>query len=124
MLHRHNETTPAEDRRRSPRFSLEARITVRSEKMLWRGLSEDVSEGGLFVAMSVVPAVGERVNLRIQIGAEPTFQGIGRVQWHRTNAAGEISGCGVQFMMLERRAKDMFKGLLSRSTQSPLLVDV
>ena len=123
MQLRHDETPATDSRRRTPRFRLEARITASSETKVWCGLSEDVSEGGIFVSMTVVPPVGERVHLNMQIGAEPAVSAIGRVQWHRINAQGEIRGCGLQFVMLEKRAKDMFQGLLSRSTQSPLLVD-
>ncbi|GDX81224.1 hypothetical protein LBMAG42_30350 [Deltaproteobacteria bacterium] len=111
------------ERRSSPRFKLEAQITATSQANFWCGFSEDLSEGGIFVSMSIVPDVGELVHLAVRVGAEPPVTAIGQVQWHRLDDDGKPCGCGVQFVMLDPRATDLLQGMLARSAQAPLLVD-
>ncbi len=111
------------ERRGSPRFKLEAQITATSQANFWCGFSEDLSEGGIFVSMTLVPDVGELVHLSVRIGAEAPVTAIGQVQWHRLDDEGKPCGCGVQFVMLDPRATDLLQGMLSRSAQTPLLVD-
>lgn len=113
-----------EERRRHPRHSIEAQITASSQNNFFCGFTEDLSEGGVFVAMSPAPAIGELVHLSVRVGVEPAVVVVGEVRWHRTDAAGNITGCGLHFVMLEPRAVDLLHGLLGRAGQPPLLVDL
>jgi uncharacterized protein (TIGR02266 family) len=116
-------TPSVQDRRDSPRFALEAQITATSQENFYCGFSEDLSEGGVFIAMRPPPPVGEPVHLSVRVGAEAPVSAIGVVRWHRLDENGNPCGCGVQFMMLEQRASDLLQGMLSRSAQTPLLVE-
>ncbi len=114
---------PSPDRRASTRFPLEAQITATSQENFYCGFTEDLSEGGVFVAMRPPPPVGEMVHLSVRVGMEPPVTALGQVRWHRTDDSGNACGCGVQFVMLDPRAADLLQGMLSRSAQAPLLVE-
>ena len=116
-------TESLEERRRHARHSVEAHITASSQSNFYCGFTENLSEGGVFVAMSPSPGIGELVHLAVRVGAEPPVTVVGEVRWHRTDGAGNTTGCGLQFVMLEPRAADLLQGLLARAGQAPLLVD-
>ncbi len=116
-------TNSTDERRIGTRFQLEAQITATSQENFYCGFTEDLSEGGVFVMMRPPPPVGEMVHLSVRVGAEPAVSAIGAVRWHRFDQDGIACGCGVQFLMLEPRAADVFQGMLSRSAQVPLLVE-
>jgi uncharacterized protein (TIGR02266 family) len=124
MIHQRVQTVPqAEERRASGRFQLEAQITATSQENFFCGFSEDISQGGVFIAMRPPPPVGEPVHVSVRLGAEPAVSAIGIVRWHRLDQNGVPCGCGVQFEMLEQRAADLLRGMLARSAQAPLLVE-
>jgi Tfp pilus assembly protein PilZ len=112
-----------DERRRHMRRAVEAHITASSQSNFFCGFSENLSEGGVFVSMSPCPAMGELVHLAVRVGAEPAVTVIGEVRWLRHDDAGEATGCGLQFVMLEPRAADLLQGLLATAGQAPLLVD-
>ncbi len=118
-----HEAVEPHQRRARPRFQIEAQITATSQDNFYCGFTEDLSEGGVFVAMRPPPPVGESVHLSVRVGAEPPVSAIGMVRWHRMDSEGIACGCGVQFAMLEQRAADLLQGLLGRSAQTPLLVE-
>lgn len=111
------------DRRASDRRQLEAHITATSQNNFFCGFSEDISEGGVFVALTPPPPVGELVHLSVRVGAEAPVTAIGEVRWHRVDSDGVPCGCGVQFVVLDPRAVDLFQGLLARAGQAPLFVE-
>lgn len=113
----------SDERRRQSRHFVEAHITASSQSNFYCGFTENLSEGGVFVAMSPAPAVGELVHLSVRVGAEPAVTVVGEVRWHRMDHHGNITGCGLQFVMLEPRAADMLQGMLAVAGQAPLLVD-
>ncbi len=112
-----------DERRAAPRRCLEAQITATSQSNFYCGFTEDMSEGGVFVAMSPPPPIGELVHLRVRVGADQPVTAIGEVRWHRTDYNGNACGCGVQFVVLDPRTVDLFQGLLARAGQSPLFVE-
>ncbi len=115
--------TETSDRRIAPRRQVEAHITATSQSNFFCGFTEDISEGGVFVSLCPPPPIGELVHLSVQVGAEPPVTAVGEVRWHRTDANGEPTGCGVQFVVLDPRAADLFQGLLARAGQAPLFVE-
>ncbi len=111
------------ERRRTDRHPIEAVITATSQSNFWCGFSDNISEGGVFVATPSAPPVGAIVHLSIRVGAEPQVTAIGEVRWHRFDAEGFLCGCGVKFAMLDPRAADLLQGLLAAAAQAPLLVE-
>ncbi|MBM4393065.1 MAG: PilZ domain-containing protein [Deltaproteobacteria bacterium] len=113
-----------EERRKTPRRAVEAHITASSQTNFYCGFTEDLSEGGVFIAMTPCPGVGELVHLSVRVGSEPPVTAIGEVRWQRRDDRGEPVGCGVQFVMVEPRAAELLQGLLGVAGQAPLLVDI
>lgn len=112
------------DRRRAERLPLSAEVTVESETNFFTGLTENLSEGGLFVATYSPPPVEGVVKLKVKtdLGEEIDVEGI--VRWHRRDADGCVSGCGIQFRDLPRAAARAFAAVMSRLRKEPLLYEV
>lgn len=87
------------ERRSFPRFALEVDIGMFSESNFYAGLTEDISEGGLFVATHAPLAVGTKVNVRFTLPAVREIETEGTVVWVRQPVAGN-PGMGIQFKQL------------------------
>lgn len=111
-----------EDLRNSPRCLLEAEVSFESETNFFAGFSENIAEGGIFVATSGPPPVGATVRVSIRVH-EQVVLATGDVRWHRTDDAGQATGCGVRFLALDERSRDLLQGMLARAGQAPLLVE-
>ncbi|MBI5533859.1 MAG: PilZ domain-containing protein [Deltaproteobacteria bacterium] len=83
------------ERRRFKRVAATLAVTETSDTNFYVGLTEDISEGGIFVATHVAEPIGSLVELTLELGdgAEPiAFKG--RVRWLREC---EPQGMGVMF---------------------------
>jgi uncharacterized protein (TIGR02266 family) len=92
-------TCPA-DRRTTPRAELHAEIGFRSDTNFYVGFTEDISEGGLFVATHMLRPVGEELELCFTLpnGHEVKLAGV--VRWLRDPhdySEEARPGMGVQF---------------------------
>lgn len=92
---------PIGDRRRTPRYALSLAITMQGENNFYSGLSEDISESGVFIATHHLLAIGTPVVLSFTLpfSAEPLVVH-GTVQWVRgpdaTAKHGELFGAGAE----------------------------
>lgn len=111
------------EQRATPRFEIEARITMESQTNFYTGFSENVSEGGVFVAMHAPPAVGEIVRLRVHLDDGRDVMAAGQVRWHRVDERGEAIGAGIQFVSLDKQSTAMLQWMMSRAGQAPLLME-
>lgn len=111
------------ERRHAPRFEIEARITMESQTNFFAGFSENICEGGVFVAMQAPPRVGEIVRLRVHLGDGRDVLAAGEVAWHRLNERGEGVGCGVKFIGLDGESAEALQAMMACSGQPPLLVE-
>ncbi|MFZ5481837.1 MAG: PilZ domain-containing protein [Myxococcota bacterium] len=108
------------ERREHVRHEIAARIGMTSETNFWTGLTENVSEGGVFVAMPSPPPVGASVAITVQLdGGEPITVD-GEVRWHRLSAEGHVCGCGIRFVDLGPRDVESLQRMLDTSGQPPL----
>jgi uncharacterized protein (TIGR02266 family) len=94
----HQPSNPPE-RRSFPRIAMEVDIGMFSESNFYAGLTQDISEGGLFVATHTPFAVGTTVSVRFTLPAVREIQAEGIVVWVREPLAGN-SGMGIQFKQL------------------------
>ncbi len=117
-------TEEEEDRRRAERLPLHAEVSVESETNFFTGLTENLSEGGLFVATFSPPPVGGQVKLKVKTDLSEEIEVEGIVRWHRKDAEGSVTGCGIQFVDLARPAARAFAGVMSRLRKEPLLYEV
>ncbi len=111
------------DQRATPRFDIEAQISMESQTNFYTGFSENVGEGGVFVAMHAPPAVGEVVRLRVHLQGGREVMAAGQVRWHRLDERGEPCGAGIQFMALDKQSTAMLQWMMGRAGQAPLLVE-
>jgi uncharacterized protein (TIGR02266 family) len=109
-----------EGQRRLPRLMLHAHITAKSEDNLFTGLTENISEGGVFVSTLSAPGVGETIRLSLFIDDAEGFQVDGVVRWHRYEESGEVSGCGVQFENLTADALSRLRRVMMALPREPL----
>lgn len=108
---------------RAPRYDIEARITVASETNFYTGFTQNISEGGVFVAMTDPPAVGQIVRLHVHLGDGRAVNATGEVRWHRMNDQDEVVGAGVQFVALDEENAAALQGMLENAGQDPLLME-
>ena len=104
-----------QDRRVHHRARLSLRVTMTGENGLYAGLTNDISAGGVFVALAYLPAVGSEVELNIDLGdgGEPLLVN-GQVRWRRTRGPGVdgVPGIGVCFGALSERDIERLQALL------------
>ena len=98
---------PAEDkwaeRRSSTRVLLKTSVTLVSESNFYTGFSNNISEGGIFVATYEPMALGTQLELEFCLGADDNpIKAVGVVRWVREyNPHSDAPpGIGLQFAEL------------------------
>jgi uncharacterized protein (TIGR02266 family) len=97
--------TPVEQRERSegerrrPRIEVTLMVTVESESNLYVGFTENLSEGGVFVATHALRKIGSAVDLVIELAQGPTIHANGTVRWLRqySEVNETVPGMGIRF---------------------------
>jgi uncharacterized protein (TIGR02266 family) len=111
------------DVRQHERLSFAAEVTVKSETNFFMGFSENISEGGIFLATLSPPVVGESITITVKMPSDEEVDVTGIVRWHRFN--GDMAtGCGVQFVDLTPRARQAFESMISQLSRDPLFFEV
>lgn len=108
---------PGAERRRAERIAIEADIGFQSDSNFFVGFTEDVSEGGLFVATYDIKPIGSSLNINFSLPDGRLVSVDGVVKWVREyNETNEDSmpGMGVQFTNLSDRDKDAIHGFISK----------
>jgi uncharacterized protein (TIGR02266 family) len=72
-----------EERRKFPRIKLETRVDMASDSNFYVGFSEDVSQGGVFVATYSLQPIGTLVALSFSLPSGYNVNAKGRVRWIR-----------------------------------------
>jgi len=90
----------AQDQRRSPRADLSADVSLFSETHFFAGISQDVSEGGVFVATHQLRPVGTELDLTFTLPTNHEVRTRGVVRWTRESSDDSSPGIGVQFLAL------------------------
>lgn len=99
----HLMTSPkdTDERRDSTRRSVRVGVTLTSDSNLYVGFTDNISEGGLFVATHEMLEIGEQVRLNFELpGSDDRIEVDGEVRWHREvsdTEQGMYPGYGVQF---------------------------
>jgi len=108
------------------RVSLDVEVNLRNENTFFTGFSENVSEGGLFVATEAPYEVGERVELGLSImgGAPASLRGI--VRWVRPGGTpgGLPAGMGIQFLDLDERVREALQKFVDSGAKDTLFFDL
>lgn len=96
------------ERRTSPRVAMEVTVGFMSDTNFFTGFTEDVSEGGLFVATVMLKPVGTELELRLGLPDDFEFQVRAIVRWLRdphVDHADCPRGMGLQFIGLSEQAR-------------------
>ena len=114
----------AQERRTSMRMKLHANVTLSSESNFFMGLTENISEGGIFVSTLSPPALGEDVELAIVVDDGESVPVHGVVRWIRTDENGNPTGCGVQFTDINDDVRRAIEAMMIGLEKEPLLHEV
>ena len=91
------------ERRYAQRVDLNVGVGFRSDTNFYTGFTQDISEGGLFVATHMLQPIGSEITLTFALPTGPEISARGIVRWqrdpHEYNALTP-PGMGVQFQDL------------------------
>lgn len=90
--------TDPRERRRFTRAHLKAQIDWEKDLNEYSGFTENISEGGVFVATPNHLPMGEPVELRVEMQDGSTVTLRARVAWIRPGTDEEMTGMGLQFV--------------------------
>ncbi len=96
---------PPQQRRAAPRVALCAEISLGSDHNFFTGFTNDISDGGVFVATVNLMPIGTQVDLAFSLPGGPRIEGKGEVRWVRE---------------FDDRNPDAFPGMGIRFTDLPL----
>lgn len=118
---------PGSERRSSQRIHLvlDVAIGLASDSNFYMGLTEDISEGGLFVATYEFRPIGSKVQVKFLLPGSRTEHTIpGTVRWmrdHEDEETGAMPGMGVQFDNVPEAARRDIENFVNR--RAPLFYD-
>jgi uncharacterized protein (TIGR02266 family) len=91
--------------RRSPRRSCELELEFTEDTHFYAGITQDISQGGVFVATYRLLPVGSRLDLSFDLPDGTEIKTRGEVKWLRESAySSERPGMGVAFLGLSEDA--------------------
>jgi uncharacterized protein (TIGR02266 family) len=90
---------PVSDGRAHRRFSIELEVSLTSDSNFYMGLTQNLSNGGLFVSTHLVKPVGTEVEVTLRVPTSDAPLALrGVVRWVREFQHGEAwPGMGIQF---------------------------
>lgn len=97
------------DKRRYKRAELRAQVDWDSDHNEYSGYTENVSEGGAFVATPSPLAIGEPLDLKITLATGEDLVIRTRVAWVRPASEEAAGGMGVQFVDLTDEIRDRIR---------------
>jgi len=92
-------------RRQMPRLRFEVQIDLHSRSNFYTGITENISEGGIFVATPERPPIGSPVDVAFTLPSGYEIRGRGEVRWTRETTGGLSGGVGIGFDGLPDVAK-------------------
>ena len=114
------------NRRIYSRIDWEVQVDLRSENTFFTGFSENVSEGGLFIATEVPFDIGHRLEVKLSLmgGAPTTHQVL--VRWVRPGGAagGLPAGMGVQFDDMSDEELNRLQDFIDSRAKDTLFFDL
>ena len=117
----------SEDGRIANRDSVEVRVDLRSENTFFTGFSENISEGGLFIATEAPHEIGDELDVELTLmgGGHRIAQKV-VVRWIRpAEAAGGLpAGMGVQFLGLTEHEKAALQEFVDSRIKDTLFYDL
>ncbi|MBN2496521.1 MAG: PilZ domain-containing protein [Deltaproteobacteria bacterium] len=113
------------ERRTAPRASVAVDVSMHTEHNFYMGLTENLSEGGLFIATWDDLPVGTELDLELNLPACPTIRSRVKVRWLREYTPyteDMAAGVGVQFLALSESDRAAIRQFIVE--RDPVLYDV
>ncbi len=114
----------AEPRRPPPRHDVEIEVSLESESNFYLGLTENLSEGGLFIATHLLKPMGTEIEVSFKLPhmAEP-IKAIGIVRWIcvYSETSDTMPGMGVRFERIAPEQVEQIRQFLA--ARAPLFYD-
>jgi uncharacterized protein (TIGR02266 family) len=112
-----------QDHRAHARVHVQIDVTLMSDSQLYTGLSENLSEGGVFVATHVFRKMGEMLDLTLTLPGSKPIHTVGEVRWIRevTGNADAPPGIGLQFVLLTEEDAKTIRAFLRK--RAPLFFE-
>ncbi len=112
------------ERRRARRYGRRLQVRFGEAGFDHTGFTQDVSSSGMFVVSTVLPGLGQRVHLLVQVTPSKAVHFEGQVQRHkqapRALQAYSKNGFGVRFLPLDELLED----ILPKLAEAPLELSV
>ena len=109
--------------RRAPRRSCEIELEFTEDTHFYAGLTQDISQGGVFIATYKVLPVGHRLQLEFDLPDGMHVSAKGEVRWLReTASATSRPGMGVAFLDLSDDSREAITEFCRK--RPPLYMDV
>ena len=116
-----------ESGRIADRVGVQVRVDLRSENTFFTGFSENISEGGLFIATEAPHEIGDELDVELSLmgGGNRIAQKV-VVRWIRpAEAAGGLpAGMGVQFVELTTHQQDALQEFVDSRIKDTLFYDL
>lgn len=113
------------ERRRAPRANVVTEINLFSDSNFYAGFTEDISEGGVFVASYAMVPVGVSVELELGLPGGFEIRATGTVRWLRCSGAAddgtEPPGMGIQFDRISDDDRELIREFVRN--RSPLFFE-
>ncbi len=108
---------------RAPLLEVSLMVTLESESNFYVGFTDNLSDGGVFVATHAPKPIGSTVSLIIALPQQMPVSAQGRVAWLReySESNDAVPGMGIQFDLLLPRDADRI--LEFARTRDPIFFD-
>jgi uncharacterized protein (TIGR02266 family) len=119
-----NKVEPGEARRQHTRVDVELEVSLESESNFYMGLTENLSEGGLFIATHFFKPIGTRIEVSFKLPKYPEpIRAKGVVRWVRiySEASDAPPGMGVRFEQIAERDAMQIRDFLAQ--RAPVFFD-
>jgi uncharacterized protein (TIGR02266 family) len=109
------------DKRRYKRAELKAQVDWDTDHNEYSGYTENISEGGVFIATASPLAIGEPLEVRIALATGEELVIRTRVAWLRQAGDEAAGGMGVQFVDLTDEVRDRIRKFVLHGDDQVLL---
>ena len=117
-------TMGAAEARQHQRHNVELEVTMESETNFYMGLTENLSEGGLFIATHVLKPLGTQIEVSFKLPDAPeSIKVTGTVRWLReySPTSDTSPGMGVRFEQIDQHQVEHIRNFLA--ARDPLFHD-
>lgn len=110
--------------RRHRRIELEAHLTMRSDDNIFMGFSENISQGGVFVATPEAFEIGKVLTLHLHLPSmSKPITALAEVRWTRPGQPDNdvLPGVGCQFVRIEGTGDEVLRDFIE--TREPMFFE-